>query len=215
MFRPSQHRSRLVFAALIAAVSLFGLAPSGASAGAPRLEPAPAGRQLPIARETKPILAWTSFCERYPAECRVDLKEPEVIRLTAQSWQMLDRVNRTVNAAIKRLSDQDHWGELDRWDLAEDGYGDCEDYQLLKRKLLAELGLPRRALRMTVVYDDKGEGHAVLMARTDRGDFILDNKTDRIVSWDRTKYTFVKREGADGARWLSLGGAVSPVATAN
>ena len=29
---------------------------------------------------------------------------------------------------------------------------------------------------MTVVIDEQGEGHAVLMVRTDRGDFILDNK---------------------------------------
>ena len=41
----------------------------------------------------------------------------------------------------------------DRWDLPTTGYGDCEDMQLLKRKLLAERGLPRRAMRMTVVIN--------------------------------------------------------------
>jgi predicted transglutaminase-like cysteine proteinase len=42
-----------------------------------------------------------------------------------------------VNASVTPLSDQDHWGIPDRWDLPNDGYGDCEDIQLLKRKLLA------------------------------------------------------------------------------
>jgi predicted transglutaminase-like cysteine proteinase len=48
-----------------------------------------------------------------------------------------------------------------RGNLAEDGFGDCEDYQLLKRHLLAEAGLPRRAMRMTVVVHpavDRNDG---------------------------------------------------------
>jgi hypothetical protein len=31
-------------------------------------------------------------------------------------------------------------------------------------------------MRMTVVIDGRGDGHAVLMIRTDRGDLILDNQ---------------------------------------
>ena len=68
---------------------------------------------------------------------------------------------------------------------------------------------------MTVVIDDIGEGHAVLMVRTDKGDLILDNKTTAILSAPRTGYTYVKREGQDGMAWVSLNGVASPVATAN
>src|SRR5215207_11705837 len=99
---------------------------------------------------------------------------------------MLATINRVVNQRIKPITDLKHWGVVDRWDYPDDGWGDCEDYQLLKRKLLAERGLPRRAMRMTVVQDDKGEGHAVLMVRTDRGDFILDNQRAAILPWTRT-----------------------------
>jgi predicted transglutaminase-like cysteine proteinase len=53
----------------------------------------------------------------------------------------------------------EHWGVEDRWDFAEDGYGDCEDYQLIKRRELVKAGLPRRAFRMTVVNDEVGDGH--------------------------------------------------------
>jgi len=68
---------------------------------------------------------------------------------------------------------------------------------------------------MTVVIDDIGEGHAVMMVRTDRGDFILDNKRNAVLPWNQTGYTYVKREGDAGIAWASLGGVVtSPVTTA-
>jgi hypothetical protein len=45
-----------------------------------------------------------------------------------------------------------------------------------------------------VVVDANGEGHAVLTLLTDRGDLVLDNKTNDILPWHRTGYVFVKRE---------------------
>jgi predicted transglutaminase-like cysteine proteinase len=163
----------------------------------------------------KPVAAWNDFCSRMPAECTVNLAEPAFIPLNAALWRTLTSVNRRVNARIKPITDQAHWGVIDRWDYPDDGFGDCEDYQLLKRRMLVERGLPRRALRMTVVIDDIGEGHAVLMVRTDKGDFILDNKTNTVMSWRNTGYSYIKREGQDGSRWVSLEGGTSPVTTAN
>ena len=61
-------------------------------------------------------------------------------------------------------------------------------------------------MRMTVVIDELNEGHAVLMIRTDRGDYILDNKTNAVLPWDETGYVYVKREGQDSMAWTSLGG---------
>ena len=75
--------------------------------------------------------------------------------------------------------------------------------------------LPRRALRMTVVIDEKGEGHAVLTLLTDRGDLVLDNKTSAVLPWHQTGYTFIKRESQDAIAWVSLGGLSSPATTAN
>jgi predicted transglutaminase-like cysteine proteinase len=69
-------------------------------------------------------------------------------------------------------------------------------------------------MRMTVVQDYKGEGHAVLMVRTDRGDFILDNQRTAILPWTRTGYVFVKREGQTSRAWVSLETDASPIATA-
>lgn len=168
-----------------------------------------------IVTAAKPLPAWVEFCDRLPAECAIDRNEASVVSLTPKLWQTITTVNRQVNTSVRPMTDQDHWGVADRWDIPDDGYGDCEDYQLLKRKILVESGLPRRAMRMTVVIDEKNEGHAVLMLRTDRGDFVLDNKTDTVLPWFDTGYIYVKRESQDALAWVSLGRAVSPVQTAN
>ncbi|WP_262029627.1 transglutaminase-like cysteine peptidase [Microvirga sp. Mcv34] len=175
------------------------------------------GSSQPVAQVgvAKPILGWIRFCEQYPEECTVDQSEPATIQLGAKEWQTIVRINQQVNAAIKPKTDIDHWGVEDVWDFAEDGYGDCEDYQLVKRKRLVEAGFPRRALRMTVVIDEEGAGHAVMMVRTNRGDFILDNKRNAVLPWHRTGYTYIKREGDRSMAWASLGGQVSPTMTAN
>jgi predicted transglutaminase-like cysteine proteinase len=161
-----------------------------------------------------PTWAWIRFCDRQPLDCSVDLSEPATIALTEDTWASLREVNRRVNGTIAAVSDQDHWGEVDRWDYPDDGLGDCEDMQLLKRKLLVEAGLPRRALRMTVVIDEQGAGHAVLRVRTDRGDLILDNKRDDVLPWRQTGYLYVKGEGADGAAWGWFGDQIAPSVTA-
>lgn len=165
--------------------------------------------------EARPLAGWLDFCRRHPAECAWEAAEPEAIAMTPRIWSAIVSVNRAVNARIRAVTDEEHWAVPDRWDLPSDRLGDCEDFQLLKRKLLAAEGLPRRAMRMTVVVDEKGEGHAVLMVRTDRGDLVLDNKTNSVLPWHRTGYVFVKRESQDRLGWVSLGGATSPIATAN
>ncbi|MFC5556406.1 transglutaminase-like cysteine peptidase [Methylobacterium iners] len=165
--------------------------------------------------EARPLAAWSAFCQAYAAECRMDRDEPARITLTAATWGTIVSVNRRINRGVRAITDLDHWGQADRWDLAEDGSGDCEDFQLLKRKLLVEAGLPRRAMRMTVVIDEKGEGHAVLTLITDRGDLVLDNKTSEALPWHRTGYVFIKRESTEALAWVSLGGVTSPATTAN
>lgn len=175
----------------------------------------PEAPALRAGTEARPVAAWTDFCARHPGECAVNVREPARIALTPSVRAMLDSVNHRVNARIRPITDMAHWGVVDRWDFPDDGTGDCEDFQLLKRRMLVARGLPRRALRMTVVIDDLGEGHAVLMVRTDRGDLILDNKTDAILSAQGTGYSFIKREGQDGLAWVTLNGGESPVATAN
>lgn len=203
--------TRAIQAALVGSILMLG----GASAQQEEAASLPEATVIEEGGTAKPVAAWTVMCGRYPGECGVDVSQPTMIALNPAVWRTLTSVNRRVNARIKPITDIAHWGVVDRWDYPDDGFGDCEDFQLLKRRMLVERGLPRRALRMTVVIDDIGEGHAVLMVRTNRGDLILDNKTNAILSGTRTGYTFVKREGQDGMGWVSLNGVTSPVTTAN
>jgi predicted transglutaminase-like cysteine proteinase len=170
---------------------------------------------LPSEGKAGPTPAWIKFCERLPQECAVDVSEPDMIALDQPLWDTIVQINEQVNRAILSVTDQDRWGVVDRWDYPDDGLGDCEDIQLRKRKLLVDAGLPRRALRMTVAIDEEGAGHAVLMVRTDFGDFILDNKRDEVLSWQETGYGYIKREGSDSLEWVWLGDQTAQVVTAN
>jgi predicted transglutaminase-like cysteine proteinase len=154
--------------------------------------------------EAAPTPAARRFCRRHPVECRVDVSQAETLELTEATWRTITAVNRHVNASVSAVTDEQHWGVADRWDYPADGRGDCEDIQLLKRKLLVDKGLPRRAMRMAMVLNDEGEGHAVLVIRTDRGDFILDNSRNEVLGWELTRYTFVKREGSAPFVWVGL-----------
>jgi predicted transglutaminase-like cysteine proteinase len=124
--------------------------------------------------------------------------------MTEDLAALLSSVNLSVNRMLIPVTDHNHWGIVDLWSYPTDGLGDCEDYQLLKRRMLVDAGLPRRALRMTVVIDENGDGHAVLTVRTDRGDLILDNKSDTVLEWFRTNYRYIKRESSEIAGWVYL-----------
>ncbi|MFO1150252.1 MAG: transglutaminase-like cysteine peptidase [Alsobacter sp.] len=200
--------------------SLFRLAGLLAALAGPALAqervaalPAP-GVVLQSGGPARPILAWVEFCQKYERECRVDVREPETIRLSASAWRTLNEINAAVNHSVTSVTDLEHWGVVDRWDFAQDGLGDCEDYQLLKRKRLEQAGFSRRAMLMTVVLDENNEGHAVLMVRTDRGDLILDNKRDAILQWQATGYTFIKRESQADTAWVSLAPPAAVATTA-
>jgi predicted transglutaminase-like cysteine proteinase len=212
----SQNKRHRVLAALIGLAAIFFLSHAWvepAFAQMP-LEPSPTTEAVVPMGPAHPTQAWVRFCEQLPDECVVDLAEPEAITLRPDVWSIIVEVNERVNSMILAVTDQDHWGVLDRWDYPDDGLGDCEDIQLLKRRLLVAAGVPQRTLRMTVVVDQRGAGHAVMMVRTHRGDFILDNKKNAVLPWNRTGYVYVKREGTDSAAWVSLGDRAAPLVTA-
>lgn len=161
-------------------------------------------------------IGWVEFCAEHPADCRNSVSQPRDIVMTQTAWKDLTRVNRWVNDTIKPMTDMDHWGVIEKWSYPTDGYGDCEDYVLLKRKMLIDAGWPREALLVTVVRDKKGEGHAVLTVKSDKGEFILDNQNEEIVAWTETGYRFIKRQSQSDANvWVALGDSRPAVATAS
>ncbi|BAQ17821.1 hypothetical protein GL4_2384 [Methyloceanibacter caenitepidi] len=154
--------------------------------------------------ETLPPIGYVNFCRARSAECRPSRRFTDRIQLTPARAAALRKVNVAVNAAIAPVTDMDLYGEIERWTYP-DKQGDCEDYVLLKRRILIQRGWPATALLITVVRDENNEGHAVLTARTDRGDFVLDNKVNQVKAWADTPYTFVKQQSARNPLvWISL-----------
>ncbi|HEV2628775.1 MAG TPA: transglutaminase-like cysteine peptidase [Pseudolabrys sp.] len=159
-----------------------------------------------VGDNTRAPIGWVEFCAEYKGECATRPSQPRDIVLTPKAWSDLVKVNNWVNETVKPMTDLDHWGVVERWNYPDDGYGDCEDYVLQKRRMLMKAGWPREALLITVVRDKKGDGHAVLTVKTNRGEFILDNEENRIVAWNKTGYRFVKRQSqSDPNTWVSLG----------
>ena len=151
--------------------------------------------------KTNPPPGYASMCLEYPDECLETATEPVKIALTKGVWQDLQRINLQVNRQIKPQSDLDHWGLDEWWTFGEDGYGDCEDYTLLKRRMLIAAGYPRQALLITTginpqAKEAENRGHAVLTVVTDKGDYILDNMSDYIKLWSYTPYLYGKRQTA-------------------
>ena len=158
---------------------------------------------------------WKEFCAEYAPECDTSEIAARDATLTSQAWNELVRINQWVNDTVKPMTDLEHWGVTERWNYPDDGYGDCEDYVLLKRRMLIQSGWPRETLLVTVVRDKKGEGHAVLTVTTDKGDYILDNQNEDIFLWWKTGYRFVKRQSRPNPNvWVSLGNSRPAIATA-
>ena len=160
--------------------------------------------------ETSVPYGWVDFCQRYRGECQDDDRVAQDIDLTAAAYRKIDKINAWVNKNIEPVSDMDHWGVVDQWDYPTDGKGDCEDYALLKRRMLIEEGFPRQALLVTVVKESNGDGHAILTIKTNRGEFVLDNLSDAIKPWTNAPYRFVKRQSQQNQNvWVAIGAPTS------
>lgn len=159
-----------------------------------------------------------SFCVRFADQCREAPGASQSVSLTAQTWQTMQQVNASVNDAIWPEEDEKHYGREEYWTIPTDGYGDCEDFALTKRKQLMAAGFPEPSLRIAVVDTPQQARHAVLTVVTDKGDFVLDNLQSGVAPWNSLGYRWIERQ--DPKRplgWVSLedAGAPAPIVTAS
>ncbi len=162
----------------------------------------------------QPPHGFVRFCEANPEECTPDHGQESRFDASAERLKELDDINRKINRDIQPATDLEVYGVNEYWTIPRTR-GDCEDYALLKRQTLIKKGWPVSALLMTVVRDEKGEGHAVLTARTVQGDYILDNKIEDVRMWSKTPYQFVMRQSYLNPKvWVALDTRQGPLATA-
>lgn len=181
---------------------------AGLAAGAMLIAMIGSGQATPLnttvlGNASPPIGAY-QFCKEMPADCTNPAGDEGELVLTEERWKTILKINYQVNSTITPMTDKEIYGVEERWAYPRT-VGDCEDYALLKRKMLIDAGFSPSDLLMTVVLQPNGEGHAVLTVRTDRGDFVLDNMRNKVMLWADTEYTFLKRQSsADPTRWVKL-----------
>ena len=143
---------------------------------------------------------YVSMCQADPNLCAGD-RAPGAgpFAASADDLDRLAAVNVEVNRAIAPSADHaDHWS-------ADAVTGDCEEYALAKRQRLIAMGWAPSQLLIAVAEDPDQGAHAVLIARTDRGDLVLDNLTDQILPWAETRLTFISRQSERlPAMWVKL-----------
>lgn len=182
--------------------SIFHLAPADAAAALKSPEIAP-DRTVAISAAPHAPPSQPAWMERPAAP---------VTPLAADSAMMgqLDRVNRSVNRAIRYVHDSVLYGNEDYWHLSlypgGPAAGDCKDYVLEKKRALIAAGLPAANLSIAIVATRWGETHAVLLVATDRGELVMDSLSDWIRPWRSVGYRWIERQ-APGSQlhWVSIG----------
>lgn len=194
-------RSHLRFAVLVAAASLAG--PShllAAGLGGATRDLGGAVQRLNEGSSALAPFASVKFCLKNKDQC-VDTGGPGIVQLDEDRLEQLKAVNSGINRAIRPVNDRS--GE-DVWS-ADVASGDCEDFALTKRKHLIALGWPSRALRIAVARTSSGEGHAVLVVKTSKGDLVLDNRSSAIKEWRKTGLRWIMMQSGDNPRlWVNI-----------
>ena len=181
----------LLFAAVFSVLSMTG------AAGA-------AGSFMKTGGRTTQPVGHYEFCQKLPQECRQKTARHAPIELSRRLWSAIVSVNNAVNASVAPKTDMEIWGHEEVWSYPN-GQGDCEDYVLEKRRQLMALGVPAGDLLITVVRQPNGDGHAVLTIRTSLGDYVLDNLEPRVLAWDETSYTYLKRQSdSNSGVWVKI-----------
>jgi len=187
-------------------LAIFVGALSVGSAGARSRFPQDSSLLTPI-MNASPTLApfqHVRFCLRYPSDCKSDPTEDERIDLNAATWELLKRVNHSVNMSITPAPKSYGATLEDGWTIAPQ-MGDCNDYDVTKRHALLENGMHSRALRMSVVKTASEIGHLVLVVVTTKGDIVMDDLTEVIRPWQSTDYHWLKIQSAtDSKFWYEI-----------
>lgn len=161
---------------------------------------------IPAYEEVRPVPAVRKFCADFPAECRTTGSVAPFVLLPDRRKE-LEEVNSDVNRQFVYKTDMVLYGVDEQWTL-NSRHGDCEDFAIQKRHRLLRRGWPSSALLITVVRAPEGNMHAILIAHTSDGDFMLDKTTrgpDPVRPWSQTSYIYIAQQSPQNPhRWVSL-----------
>ena len=140
-------------------------------------------------------VAMKFFCRQNPGECAGG--GAAQVTMSDDLVAMLHTINRRVNGSIQYTAER-----VDKWSL-NPRRGDCEDYALSKRSALIKQGVPSGSLRIGFTHTRRGVPHAVLIVKTSRGDYVLDNMNSKIVSLQASGYNILMMSSSNPMRWTA------------
>lgn len=150
---------------------------------------------VPAVAGSKAPLGYQLMCLKTPSECKGG--GAASVKATTDVMSQLKSVNSKVNRSIRPRNDA---GGADVWSVNATS-GDCEDYALTKRRALIKAGLPASSLRIAYVKTRSGEDHAILVVKTSKGDYALDNLNASIRPLSQTGYRVISQSGANPMKW--------------
>lgn len=120
------------------------------------------------------------LCQKYDFACKTNPKGRQFIGMTRGQ---LTRFNSKINGQYRQVNDN---GE--DWSLPKSSSsgGDCEDFALLKKKLLIEKGVAPQSLLIATVID-RGQSHAVLVWYDGKNNYVLDNLRNEVQPYAKAK----------------------------
>lgn len=120
--------------------------------------------------------------------CPTQYQPPVIIRLDEASWEVLQSANRRVNSSNR---------DRESWEVAR-----AKAYWLTN-----EANVDRRTLSLAIGFTAMENGYAagerrvVLLARTTRGTYILDDRSDQVIPLHASPYFWYKIEDFATGRW--------------
>ena len=194
---PGRSRMRMTVASTLLSTGLA----LGLVAGSPAMAAETATLSL-----RKAIAAPDGFadvCNRYDWACAAGSKG----QVRGKALLSLAReVNNAINHQYRQVTDRSQYGTEEVWALPTSSRGgDCEDFVLAKKHSLIEAGVAPGRLLIATVLDRRRALHAVLVLRTEEGDFVLDNLNNRVKGWQETGYSFLRMQNPDAPhRWNAV-----------
>lgn len=180
-------------AVAISLAVMAAMAPAQAAAKRPHLD---------AARTVDAPNGFSGVCARYSWACarsgRASPAGHDVLALA-------EKVNASINRQTREVADEVQYKRAEYWALPTARGGDCEDFALAKKQALIAGGVAPERLLIATVLDRRRNPHAILVLRTDAGDYVLDNLTNRILGWRETGYTFLRMQNpASPDQWSAV-----------
>jgi predicted transglutaminase-like cysteine proteinase len=124
------------------------------------------------------------------------------------SYSIVESINREVNESVSYKTDLEQYDTPEFWKEAG-GFGDCEDYALLKRALLKEQVFDELCIHIATCWINVkaiDTGHCVLIVETDKGQFVLDNnlKDPVPLNFQTANYKYIWNVIERGGKWYEF-----------